>query len=343
MNTESAKKLREYLGSPKWMRIVVLALLAVTLVSLLGGILLISKDTDPASAIEFYPADDEMKHKYVFMDVTGVSDYVASYGDTDKWYIALDPYGYGYVLKLDYSQFLSLSKHVDWWYSDEDYYIEPTRIYGMASKISDELADVIMDVFEYGSREEVFNVFGKYYLNASQTPNEEKGGILFFITLLSFVTLLVFFTSFAVRNGSVKRCVKRLDELGLTDEAAAQLDSPLNEVIGDDVTRISQDFIYCKPSGTAVALSDILWLYGHVQRYNGAIVSQTLQAGTRNNKTRSVCEAKKKKGTDPDSFTHIMEVIHERFPDIMLGYSLENLNAYGEMCKEEKAKASGNN
>ena len=98
MNTESAKKLREYLGSPKWMRIVVLALLTVTLVSLLGGILLISKDTDPASAIEFYPADDEMKHKYVFMDVTGVSDYVASYGDTDKWYIALDPYGYGSCL-----------------------------------------------------------------------------------------------------------------------------------------------------------------------------------------------------------------------------------------------------
>lgn len=342
MNRESSKQLRDYLGGPKWMRIVQLALLALAAIFFVAGIILLSKDPDPASAVEFYPDDDALKRKYVYVDVIGVSDYIASYGTTDKWYIALDPYGFGYVLKLDYSQFLSLSKHVDWWYSDEEYDIDPTRIYGMPAKISDELADIIQEVFEYDSREDVYDVFGKYYLNAPVTPYEGPGGFLMFLAILSLVSLLVLFTTSAVRNEALKRCIKRLNQLGLTDEAAAQLESPVNEIIGDDVTRISQDFIYCKQTGTVIPLSDILWVYGHVQRYNGAVVSETLQAATRNNKTQAICQVSKKKGTDTDSFSRIMEVIHERFPDVMLGYSLENLNAYGTLCKEEKAKTSGN-
>ena len=178
-----------------------------------------------------------------------------------------------------------------------------------------------------------------YLLNATNKPSDRAGGLLSALAILSLVTLFVFAVASASQNGSVRRCIKRLGQLGLTDEAASQLDSPLNEIIGSDATRISQDYIFCRTNGTVIPLNDILWLYGHVQRYNGAVVSETLQAGTRNGKTYAVCQAGKKSGTDSDSFSRIMEILHERFPDIMLGYSLENLNTYGQLCKEEKEKA----
>ena len=338
MNKESAKKLKEYLKNPRWLRILVPVFLALAVIGIIAGITLDGKKPDPSKAIEFYPADDEMKGKYVYLDVKGISDYVAS-RDSERWYVAVDPYGYGYIVKLNISQFYDLKEHNTWWYAEEEYDLAPTRIYGMPDKISDELADVIKDVFEYSSRDEVYDVFGKYLLNSMRTPSKNVGAIFLMIGLLSAVTFLVLWLSAAIHNGSVRRSLKNLDKQGLLDEAAVQLDSPLNEIIGEDVTRISQDFIFCPSAGNILPLKDIIWMYGHVQRYNGAVTSQTLQAATNKNRNYSVCEIKRKNGVDQDTFIHIMEVLQERNPDLILGYSLENLRAYGDICKEEKARA----
>lgn len=341
MNKDSAKKLKSILGNPRWIKLTTLALLILSIVGTIAGIAVMGKEGDPSKAIEFYPAEDEMKNKYVYLDVTGVSDYVASRG-TEYWYVAVDAYGYGYVVKLNFSQFAALRAHNDWWNAEEEYDITPTRIYGMATKISDELADVIRDVFDYGTREEVFDVFGIYLLDSTSNPNEKTGGIIVFLTIASFIAMLVFLGVLLPRTAGVSTSVKRLSKLGLLDEAAAQIDSPLNEIIGNDATRISQDFIYSLTNGTAVALSDILWLYGHIQRYNGAVVGETLRAGTKDKKINIVAQKGKKTGIDDESYARIMEVVQERFPDTMLGYSLENLNRYNELCKAEKAKESGN-
>lgn len=335
MDLDSNVSLKTYLGSPKWMRIVTYVLLAATIVFIIAGTSVLSKDVDQSTAIEFYPGDDEMKRKYVYLDVEGISDYVA-YKDSEKWYVALDPEGFAYVVKLRESQFLSLKAHNDWWNSDEEYDIEPTRIYGMTAKISNELADVIKDVFEFESRDEVFNIFGKYLLNATQSPNEGPGGFLIFLALMSLAGFIAFLTINATKNNTVKRSIKRLEQLGLTEQAEQQLNSPLTEVIGNDMTRITQDFICCKPNGAIVPISDILWMYGHIQRYNGVKVFENLNACTKTGKTYVVCNAEKKAGTDSDSFTRIMEIIREKNPDIMLGYSLENQKEYKRLCKEEK-------
>ena len=336
MGTDSAKKLKSYLGAASWLRLLSLLLLAASVIALIVGISLASKDVDPSTAIEFYPAEKAMKGKYVYLDLTGITDPVAS-RDQETWYVAVDRELYGYIVKMEDWRFTSLKAHNDWWYAEEEYDIDPTRIYGIPNKIPDELADVVADVFDYDSKEQVRDVFGDFYLDCTDSPNDTPSGITIFLALVLFTVALVLFALNATRNGTARRCLKRLDKLGLTDAAAEQLDSPLNEIIGNDVTRISPDFVYCRRQGSVVALSDILWLYGHVQRYNGVIVSQTLRAATKANKEISVCQTEKGLGTE--AFSRIMEVISTRFPSIMLGYSLENLNAYGNMIKEEKAKA----
>ena len=336
MENDSAKRLRDYLAPASWRTMLGFILLAASVIAFVVGIPLMSKEGDPSKAIEFYPAEKEMKNKYVYLDVAGLTDAVAS-RDTEMWYVAVDREMYGYIVKMSTSQFLSMKDHNDWWYAEEEYDIAPTRIYGMPNKITDELADVIADVFDYGSKEEARDVFGIYYLDCTESPYGTISGILMFLGFILLLTSLVLLIMNGSRNSAVKRCIKRLDTLGLTAAAAEQLDSPLNEIIGDDVTRISPDFIYCRRQGTVLALSDILWLYGHIQRYNGAIVAQTLRAGTKANKEQIVCQTEKGLGTE--AFDQIMQILSARNPDLLLGYSLENLNAYGDMVKAEKARS----
>lgn len=339
MNTASAKKLRNYLGSASWMRLLELGLLIMAAAAFVAGITLTGKQGDPSKAVEFYPAEDEMKGRYAYIDVVGVSDYVAS-RDTERWYAVIDRDGYGNIVKMSTSQFMTLKKHNDWWYSDEEDFIDPTRIYGMPNKISDELADVIADVFDYESRSDVADVFGKYYLDTTESPHDMISGIILFIAFAALLADIFLFITNASRNGTARRCIRRLNDLGLTDLAAEQLESPLTEAIGKDTTRLSQDFIYCRPLGTVMALSDIIWLYGHVQRYNGIVVSQTLRAGGKTLKAVPVCQTEKgKDGIGTEAFSHIMEVLSQRDPELMLGYSPEQQKLYNDRFKEEKARA----
>ena len=74
MNTASAKKLRNYLGSASWMRLLELGLLILAAAAFVAGITLTGKQGDPSKAVEFYPAEDEMKGRYAYIDVVGVSD-----------------------------------------------------------------------------------------------------------------------------------------------------------------------------------------------------------------------------------------------------------------------------
>lgn len=339
MNTGSAKTLRNYLGPASWIKWLRLGLLAAMLVAFVIGVSVAAKEDDPLSAVEFYPAEDEMKGRYAYIDVVGVSDSIAS-RDTEKWYAVIDRDGYGNIVKMSLADFAALRVHNDWWYSDEEDFIDPTRIYGMPNKIPNELADVIAEVFEYDSRDEVAEIFGKFYLDTTDSPNEGKAGIILFLACMMLVAYIVILVFSASRGSNTRRCIRRLEQLGLTDLAASELDSPLTEIIGKDTTRIGESFIYCRPLGTVLTLSDILWAYGHIQRYNGVIVSQTLNAGTRTMKSVPVCQVEKgRDGIGTEAFSHIMEILQQRCPDVILGYSLENQHAYDLLFKEEKAKA----
>ena len=68
MNTASAKTLRNYLGSASWMRLLELGLLILAAAALAAGIALTGKQGDPSKAVEFYPAEDEMKFPAFFLD-----------------------------------------------------------------------------------------------------------------------------------------------------------------------------------------------------------------------------------------------------------------------------------
>jgi len=336
MNPDSAKQLKSYLGCPSWQRIVRIALLLLAVVMFVLGANFAGKDVDQSSAIEFYPGEDEMRGKFVYVDVAGVTDPLAE-RDDEKWYAVLDSEGYGCIVQLYESQFISLKAHNDWFYSEEDYDIEPTRIYGMTNKMSDELAEVLAEVFEYESKEDIYDTFGKFYLDATETPNDTGSAIFFFIGFLALLGSVIMFAATGARNGSVRRSLKRLKQLGLTDRAADELASSVCDTFGDDAVRITGNFLFCRPSGTAVALDDILWVYGHVQRYNGVVTAQTVRAACRTLKEMTIAQAGKQ--LSAEALSDIITAVMQRRPDILVGYTPENQAAYRELRKQEKEKA----
>ncbi len=337
MSTDSLKILREYLGAPAWMRYLRIGLAVAAAVALIAGVSVFVSGTDPASAVQFYPAEEDMKGRYAYIDVIGVSDAVAS-RDSDIWYAVIDGDGYGNIVQLSDQQFAALETHNDWWYSDNEYKIEATRIYGIPDRIPEELAEVIADVFGYENTDRVTDVFGKFFLDTTASPGTGKGVFLLILAVVLLIACGVICAVSIPRDSHARRCISRLDQLGLTDAAASDLVSAPLETVGEDAARISESFIFSRPNGTVLAISDILWLYGHIRRYNGTVVSQTLNAGSRAMDPVPVCSAEKGHGTSSnEEFSRIMDLLQQKNPDIMLGYSAENQKAFSDMLNKENS------
>ena len=105
----------------------------------------------------------------------------------------------------------------------------------------------------------------------------------------------------------------------------------VNDIIeGLDKEKLVFTDEYIISRGTApfvVKYSDILLSYVRVQRYNFVPVGRFLVLNCKNKKAYQI-ECNKKNPAEG-----YLEIIAEKNPDMMIGYTKENLKAYAEMCK----------
>ena len=85
-----------------------------------------------------------------------------------------------------------------------------------------------------------------------------------------------------------------------------------------------------------IKYADILWMYKHVQRTNGIKTNESIILKDMFNKSYSIASMSLSTKAKTEQFEEIMNTISQKNPNILVGYTKENINEYKTKIKRRK-------
>ena len=277
---------------------------------------------------------------YSYLDVQLLSDWVYDPDDSDSYrlYEVMDPDENWFLINLDQKTYDSLSVYADAYsayFSEgaQNYsYPVPHRLNGMPSYISYDNVKTLADFYSV-SISDFESLFGSYYFNEGASNAQENAVLYLMGALLSGLFLLIVALQISTAQKHRKVSEDRLYQLGLLDEAEAQLSDPLTLRYDKIRLSLSRDFAYVGSSGYILPYGDIAWLYKRTQRNHGITIATQLVAGTINGKTVYLAP---RLATDEFIATVAQQVLRKN-PNCIIGYTFEQSKLYYQRVKEFKA------
>lgn len=319
---------------------IIAGVLAGAMVVLLVLFAVNSGGDDTATAHEFYPSDSP-KGSYCYVDVVAVSDWLYDDGDGNKYYTIFDREGYLYIARIPSGILGRLDKQYEFFMTEEFWaedcdltQRESYRLYGGVRGATDTIKDYICQAWEI-TLSDYDRMFGDNYLAAGSSPSSDRAAWMFALSLTLGVFSLTFCIPSISANKAMKKSFARLDEMGLTEQAAMELEMTDNLSLGKDAVRFSDKFVFGKGTGFVGIYEDIEWCYKRVQRYNGIKTGEALvgQAKFINNFTLNAANPNKK---GEDTIEKAMAVIAAKNPTVLLGFTGENIKAARDLRRERK-------
>lgn len=317
---------------PKGMSVVAMLLLIAALVLAIVGMTAGASETGTAQ--EFFPGESP-NGTMAYIDVVGVSDWLYKY-DGSTYYSVEDAFGYLYTVKLKDSQFSNLKDQQIFWNRETDDVPMPAafRLEGVVTAVTSDIRTNLADC--WGITTEDYDLyFGTKFLDATTTASEEASAPWFVFAALCGIFGIAFLVGPVRASRNAKKCLQNLEEKGLLERAAQQLENTeMHTVIGKKNRGImTQDFIFGKGTGMVVPYTDIIWCYQNDRRYNFVPVNSYLMVGTVVNGVEPAVDLNK---YDKDGFiVEALEQIAQRNSQAMVGYKREFLKAFKEIRKEK--------
>ncbi len=292
------------------------------------------------------------ENKYAYLEVQGLSDEVAIYGDTenkndstnDRYYIALNQ-GYWYVVDLNFETIDKLKSIQEYTYSTDENAIEPdsVKIYGMTEKIPDELKTILVDFYNDGlddeykiSLDNFEENFGSVLLNVRKSPIDTNIEDTFIV--LAVLGIFGVFITQIVLIISKNKIQKYINKNGYKEELVHQLDNCVEEKHYKNKIILTKDFFVDLKSSSGVVFkySDVKWVHIHNVKYYGVMtVSSSIIVHLRDGKTQMRCV--EIKGNSTEEFLDIFNKICDKAPaDCLKGYTKENLQEFRQYKKDLK-------
>ena len=292
------------------------------------------------------------ENKYAYLEIQGLSDEVAIYGNqdekndstNDRYYVAING-GYWYVVDLNFETIDKLKDIQEYTYSTDENAVIPetVKIYGMTEKIPDELKKMFVDFYNQGlddeekiSLENFEAHFGSVLLNVRRTPidtNFEDGFII--LAVLGIFVLFVIQIVFIISKNKIQ---KYISKNRYKEELINQLENCVEEKHYKDRIILTKDFFvdYKSSNGAVFKYSDIKWVHIHNIKYYGVMtVSSSIIVHLRDGKTQMKCV--EIKGKSNEEFLDIFNKICDKAPaDCLKGYTKENLQEFKQYKKDLK-------
>lgn len=325
---DAQKTIKKYVLK-SWMKTIGLVFcLAVLVFLVLAFTAMGAADND---AFEFYPNESETG-SMAYIDVVGVSDWLYQYDDA-TYYTVLDAEGYLYTVRLSDSQFKNMKAQYDYWNEEsEDAAVpEAYHLVGYVKRISTGARTNIASVWQITTTE-YDQYFGEKYIDATTSVGAQNAAPWFFGALMSFLLGGLFLMVYNRSGRNAKKCLKRLEELGLTEKAAEQLENTtFHTVVGKNKGVLSQDFLFGKGTGMVVLYSDILWCYQLNRKVNFVPANSYLMVGTMATAVEAAIDLNRndRKGVIAEAIT----IIAQQNPNAMVGYSKEYASTFSAMRK----------
>lgn len=317
--------LKKYIGPSGGIKFLAWLLAIATIALFAVGIQQSSIEEDPSEAKWFNPFTAEAGD-YVYLDIVGISNWlykVESDSSKTVYYSVEDADDNIYTMVVSDAEYSKMMTQRTYWNreGENDPNAEVYRIYGTARRSSSEVKEALASSWSsYGlsTVSDYEYYFGTMHFDSTTTPGDSRG--MGFI--IGGIFALAAWICAAVASGkskkNMKKCLKRLEELGELDAAAAEISGAV-VTVGKDKCRISDNYIYTKKGGVVLSLKDILWSYRHVTKTNGINSNTQLLALTCTGKSYGLISVAG--GDSKDLTTEIMTVMAERNPTILMGFS----------------------
>ena len=329
---DSKKILEKYLKPAAALKIIGWILVIASVAMLAMGILSASGATGAAGSPEKFHIEDTEKGTYAYIKAVGISDWIYKV-DGNTYYVVLDKNDNAYVVRVSDSQFKKMGDQNEYFMEDDSVMPKAYELTGIARKLTKNHRDEIASVFDIPSyRSE--DVFGTMYLDATSTPGDDAFALWLVGFIVCFVLGLIFLLICLPASGNFKKCMALLEERGLVDMAAAELESGEYEQVGKDCARLTRQFFFGKNSGMVLPYGDIQWLYRQNVKRNFVTVNVNLIVST-NKLNQKVMLSYNGRNRD-EELNKVFMTVAERNPNVLLGYSSENRKAYKE--RKEAAK-----
>lgn len=165
----------------------------------------------------------------------------------------------------------------------------------------------------------------------------DENAIFASMGVLSFPVALIFLAIGLPSYLQANKSLKQLEAKGLLEKAAAEMSSPSAQVIGKNKGMLTENFLFCKGTGIAVAYKDILWTYKHrLTRSLLFIPIQVIDSLMISTADRNGVQAINMGGKDKqDALKGVILEIYKHNPKVLVGFSKENQKAYKELRKQK--------
>ena len=259
-------------------------------------------------------------------------------GKEKDYYIAFDENDNPFIIVLNKSGLESLRKIQEYTLSETE--IEkpnPVMVYGNVSKSDTEVFKYLQEFLkdEDGNTytiDEFKSVVGENYLDTTW-DNKEEGIfalILFGVFSLSGLILIVVYF---VRN---KKSKKILEECGRELEKIEE-DVKSGKGIHNKKCKVylTDRYLLSYAGGVKlIELNDIVWVYPFITKQNGITTSKSIYVVTNNGKSNVIAVVNTWGKKNKASYEELYQDIINKVPNVLVGYSKENMEKAKEMYKK---------
>lgn len=259
-------------------------------------------------------------------------------GKEKDYYIAFDENDNPFIIVLDKSGLESLKKIQEYTLSETE--IEkpnPVMVYGNVSKSDTEVFKYLQEFLkdEDGNTytiDELKNVVGENYLDTTWDNKEEGIFALILFGVFSLSGLILIIVYF-VRN---KKSKKILEEYGRELE---KIEEDVNSGKGIHNKKckvyLTDRYLLSYAGGVKlIELNDIVWVYPFITKQNGITTSKSIYVVTNNGKSNVVAVVNTWGKKNKASYEEIYQDIINKVPNVLVGYSKENMEKAKEMYKK---------
>ena len=259
-------------------------------------------------------------------------------GKEKDYYIAFDENDNPFIIVLNKSGLESLRKIQEYTLSETE--IEkpnPVMVYGNVSKSDTEVFKYLQEFLkdEDGNTytiDELKSVVGENYLDTTW-DNKEEG--IFALILFGVFSLngLILIIVYFVRN---KKSKKILEEYGRELE---KIEEDVNSGKGIHNKKckvyLTDKYLLSYAGGVKlIELNDIVWVYPFITKQNGITTSKSIYVVTNNGKSNVIAVVNTWGKKNKASYEELYQDIINKVPNVLVGYSKENMEKAKEMYKK---------
>lgn len=259
-------------------------------------------------------------------------------GKEKDYYIAFDENDNPFIIVLDKSGLESLRKIQEYTLSETE--IEkpnPVMVYGNVLKSDTEVFKYLQEFLkdEDGNTytiDELKSVVGENYLDTTWDNKEEGIFALILFGVFSLSGLILIIVYF-VRN---KKSKKILEEYGRELE---KIEEDVNSGKGIHNKKckvyLTDKYLLSYAGGVKlIELNDIVWVYPFITKQNGITTSKSIYVITNNGKSNVVAVVNTWGKKNKAFFEELYQDIINKVPNVLVGYSKENMEKAKELYKK---------